>query len=365
LFTQIERLKSLNPVQQRKELALLGQAEFNGGRDGTQFIEALNANTPDELNLNIFRLSTTAGNLAGQFDEVLKANAPAGFENVLDADGKVIAQRNIKTGEEIKTPRETAAGDAGLVSAKTEIDPITGSTIQVVPTGPGKSKVVVTDPAGAEVTGQARADVLKNMRQAKRTEAQAQADLKVQTERRVQQVRDAEEQSNKAFGLVDQIRQNVTNLEEITPLVGQGANTGPIERFFPSFKAATIKLENLQKRLSLDVVGAVTFGALSKGELDLAKAVAIPSALEGDDLIDWVNDKIEAQNKLADYFERQAIFLSEGNSQTDWLKKQRDDLQQLLAVSGATEADIRQTMRDNDMTRSQVLQELRRRANGP
>jgi len=242
----------------------------------------------------------------------------------------------------------------GLASAKTEILD-TGATIQVHPTG----ETIVTDPSGAEVTGQARLDILQQARDQAKAKIQERADVTVQTAKRVKDVEKASKTADNAFGMVEKIRQNITNLREVTPLISQGANTGPIISLFPSIKAETIKLEQLQRRLGLDVVGAVTFGALSKGELDLAKSVALPIGLEGDALIQWTNETIAAKEKLANYYEEQAIFLGQGNTQADWLKKKKAELKEMMG--DATESDIRATMKANNMTRPQVLQELKRR----
>ena len=152
-----------------------------------------------------------------------------------------------------------------------------------------------------------------------------------------------------------------TNLEMVVPLIGQGANIGPIVSFFPSFRAATVRLEQEQKRLGLDVINSVTFGALSERELQLAQDVALPLRLKGDDLIIWVNERIAAKRKLASYLEDQAIFLSNGGTQTEWLVKQRAELAALLVRANATEEDITETARLNNTTRAAVIQELRRR----
>lgn len=253
--------------------------------------------------------------------------------------------------DEIVNPRKQATG---LASAKTEVLE-SGATIQALPSG----EVKVKNPLGIEVTGQDRLDVLREAREQEQKKIQERADVTVSTERRVQQVKAASKTADKAFGMVEKIRQNITNLREVTPLIGQGATTGPIVSLFPSIKAETIKLEQLQRRLGLDVVGATTFGALSKGELDLAKSVALPLGLEGDALIQWTNDTIAAKEKLANYYEEQALFLGQGNTQRDWLKHKRAELKRIMG--GATEADIRQTMKANNMTRPQVLQELKRR----
>ena len=60
---QLLRVRGIKDFQtQRKELAKLGQAEIAAGRDPSLFVEALNANSPDELNLAITRAATAQGN---------------------------------------------------------------------------------------------------------------------------------------------------------------------------------------------------------------------------------------------------------------------------------------------------------------
>jgi len=124
--------------------------------------------------------------------------------------------------------------------------------------------------------------------------------------------------ANKAYEGIDKIALNITNLREAMVLVKDGAGTGPLLSKLPSLRASSVALDTMQNRLGLDVVGAVTFGALSKGELDLAKSVALPQGLDGPELIEWIEAKISAQEKLSGYLEKQANFLSQGGSQAEW-----------------------------------------------
>jgi len=104
---------------------------------------------------------------------------------------------------------------------------------------------------------------------------------------------------DKGFDNIVKIDKNIRNLGRAITALDDGASTGVIEsRFFPSFRKATLQLEALQKELSLDVIGAVTFGALSQGELDLAMEVALPTNLEPADLRQHLVDKKDAQEKL-------------------------------------------------------------------
>lgn len=238
---------------------------------------------------------------------------------------------------EIIAPDATTGGRDSRVlsSAVSEILP-GGGSIQIQ--NDGSQRVI--NGLGVELFGQDAADFVARADKLEAERKDIDAERKVGTARRIEQVKNAEKTSAAAFGMVDKIRQNITNLEKVTPLIGRGADTGPITSFFPSFRAATVELEQLQKRLALDVVGAVTFGALSKGELDLAKDVALPVNLQGDALIEWVNRKIGAQRKLATYFEDQAIFLSGGKTQADWLEKERQESAAWRAATKAQKGDL-------------------------
>ena len=130
-----------------------------------------------------------------------------------------------------------------------------------------------------------------------------------------------------AFDQVGKSRSNIANLEEAKRLVvEEGANTGVLAARLPNWKASTVALETVKNELGLDVVGSVTFGALSQGELNLALNTALPTTLSEGALVDWIDRKISAQKKLQDYLYAQAIYLADGDKTIgDWLRSQKAD----------------------------------------
>jgi hypothetical protein len=126
-----------------------------------------------------------------------------------------------------------------------------------------------------------------------------------------------------ALNTATKLRTNIGNLQEAIDAIDRGANTGVIMSRFPDLTAASIELNNVRNRLGLDVVGSVTFGALSEKELELALATALPTNLNPKDLKDWIQRKMTAQQKLADYLEKQAAYLYNGGSVGGWLELQR------------------------------------------
>lgn len=125
---------------------------------------------------------------------------------------------------------------------------------------------------------------------------------------------------DKAYTKVESLNKNLINIDNAIDAVKAGAGTGAIAKRFPSIRGTSILLDNVQGSLALDVIGSVTFGALSKGELDLAKDIAIPTGLEGPELIQWLQDKKAAQTKLIKYFQEQIEFIDKGGSVAGFLR---------------------------------------------
>lgn len=160
-----------------------------------------------------------------------------------------------------------------------------------------------------------------------------------------------------AFDQVSKSRSNIATLEEAKRLVlEEGANTGVIANRLPNWKASTIALDTVKNELGLDVVGSVTFGALSEGELNLALSTALPTNLSEEDLVDWIDRKIVAQQKLQEYLYNQAIFLADGDKTIgDWLRLQREEKEE----SDRTEAERRKSGTNYNFTtmpKEEILQ---------
>jgi len=129
-----------------------------------------------------------------------------------------------------------------------------------------------------------------------------------------------------SFKTLATTRKNIANMDEGIALLKGGARTGVVEGRLPSVRAASLKLDNLRGRLGLDVVSSVTFGALSESELAFAINTALPTGLDETDLLGWMQEKRDAQAKLATNLEEAALFLgTPGNTVAEFirLKKQQ------------------------------------------
>jgi hypothetical protein len=213
----------------------------------------------------------------------------------------------------------------------------------------GTSRVIRAG-SNEEVTGQEALDAI--------TEAE-ELGIRIQTERAGGRAAAtfAVTASGEAFEKILSSRTNIANLREAKRLIlEEGANTGFIVDNFPSWKDSTIALDNVKNRLGLDVVGSVTFGALSASELDLALNTALPTNKTEEGLVKWIEDKIVAQEKLQDYLYEQAIFLADGDKTVgDWLRKQKADQKESKRI----EAKRRQEGTDFDfstMPKNEILE---------
>lgn len=217
-----------------------------------------------------------------------------------------------KIGGVVKTGAGAADGGMKVHSSKILDD---GTTVNVMTDG----SVKVMTPDGESVTGKARSEALK-------AAAQSGADIQGERARARQMAEDAAKTANQAFGSVQAIRSNISTLKDAKAALEKGASTGAIASRFPNLTAASIELQNIQQKLGLDVIGAVTFGALSEGELNLALKTALPTGLDEPQLKEWLDRRITAQEKLSKYLTEQATYLSKpGATQAGWMEKMRTE----------------------------------------
>lgn len=126
-----------------------------------------------------------------------------------------------------------------------------------------------------------------------------------------------------SYNTLGKVRLNIGNLEAAIAAVDAGADTGFIESNFPDWRASSIELRNIQRQLGLDVIGSVTFGALSAEELKLALETAIPINLQPAELKDWLQRKREYQLRMSSELEKATMFFSGGGTLGDYVKLQK------------------------------------------
>jgi hypothetical protein len=134
---------------------------------------------------------------------------------------------------------------------------------------------------------------------------------------------------DEGFDKISNISSKINNIDEAIGALSNGASTGAIEsRFFPSIRAATVELEQIQKEMALDVLGGVTLGSISEEELDLVQRVALPTGLSPEKLKEHLVKRKTAQQKLKNYFEEQIDFLDQGGTVAGFLRKKKREAPQ-------------------------------------
>jgi len=238
--------------------------------------------------------------------ELSKATSEAETAAIKARYADRLAQAQLKKAE--REVQDQIKGSDSVQSSAIKPD---GTTVIV--TKSGQTRVIGAD--GVEFVGQERVDAVRD---AEKFGADIQA-LRSGS-RKAGEIGQAEAQ--KAFTSVGKIRQNISNLDAAIAALDAGANSGVIASKFPNWKASTIELQNIQRQLGLDVIGSVTFGALSEGELSLALETALPINMQEKDLKNWLTNKKDAQLKLSNYLSDQARFLSvPGRTIGDWLER--------------------------------------------
>jgi hypothetical protein len=200
-----------------------------------------------------------------------------------------------------------------------------GTTIIVMKDGTTR----VVSATGENLTGQARADAIIASEQFGAETQGTRAQSRVGGELTAKEV-------GKAFAEIGKIKKNIGNIDDAIKAIDEGANTGVIASKFPNITTASITLNNVRSQLGLDVIGSVTFGALSEGELNLALDTALPTTLRPQALRQYLTDKKAAQEKLIGYLTKQVSYLNKpGNNLSGWLEQAGKQGQSNLPASAA------------------------------
>ena len=245
-------------------------------------------------------------------DDIARAKALRKFEQAKatkeTVDARYADRKNKLNIRKLERELTSEGKNDGVQSSK-----ITPDGTSIIVTKSGNTRVIGAD--GVELTGQARVDAVRGSEvfgagiQGLRSGSRKAGEI-------------GQVEAQKAFVTLGKIATNISNLDSAVAALDAGATTGVIASKFPNWKASTIELQNIQRNLGLDIIGSVTFGALSEGELSLALETALPLNMNEKQLKDWLIRKKDAQVKLSKYITEQARFLSvPGQTIGQWLQK--------------------------------------------
>ena len=198
-------------------------------------------------------------------------------------------------------------------SEKVQSSKVTPNGTTIIVMKDGTTRVVSA--TGENLTGQARADAIIASEQFGAETQGTRAQARVGGELTAKQV-------GTAFAEIGKIKKNIGNIDDAIKAIDDGANTGVIASKLPNITTASITLGNIRNQLGLDVIGSVTFGALSEGELNLALDTALPTTLGPQQLRKYLVEKKVAQEKLVGYLSKQISYLNKpGNNLSGWLEE--------------------------------------------
>jgi hypothetical protein len=123
------------------------------------------------------------------------------------------------------------------------------------------------------------------------------------------------------FKQAENVGSSIRSMDSAIQAIDEGAQSGVVYDMLPNVTVASAELQNAKSRLGLDVIGSVTFGALSAGEMSLAMDTAVPSGLPPAELKVWLTRKREAQRKMLTALQEAAIHFASGGSQEDYYRK--------------------------------------------
>jgi hypothetical protein len=122
------------------------------------------------------------------------------------------------------------------------------------------------------------------------------------------------------FQQAETVASSVRNMDAAIQALNEGAQSGIVYDMIPNITVASAELQNAKQRLGLDVIGSVTFGALSAGEMQLAMDTAVPSGLPPAELKTWLLRKRDAQTKMLAALQDAAIHFASNGSQEDYYR---------------------------------------------
>ena len=239
--------------------------------------------------------------------QVLQQRADAGDEL---AQTVLAALPSVGAAEAMRAYMQGSVSNAAnKTAAMTKFYPQSGLTVQSFQDG----TIVVKNAEGNVLTGSAAQEAVKNAadleREGLRKDTFAEESAKLQANllgTTMSGIQTADSTLGNLAIAKRALKTAISNNQNIS---------GPITQFLPNISLAASELDFARKALGLDVIGSVTFGALSKGELDLALDQGLPTGLNERQLLEYVERREFAMRKMKLELRKAASHLSkEGNS---------------------------------------------------
>lgn len=220
--------------------------------------------------------------------------------------------------------------ESSTTAARVQSSETVGGRVSVQTMSDGTTRVVdvatnevITGPAATEAIASAEASRTEAERDLNEARAGGRLDAQIEQGGQaevVKQLAGVQAQFvESAYEQADVIATGMNNIRTAINALDEGARAGAIDRYLPNISASSAALKNAMDRMGLDVIGSVTFGALSVAELRLAMDTAVPRNLNEPELREWLSERLDAQEKVRTALLEQARFLSDPeNTLQDW-----------------------------------------------
>lgn len=299
---KVQAARDIDPAIANKFLKEAGLDDASKRAEMSRFAADLEA-TP--FNMREQKINARVQSLQSQGRDASDTAELLGLDEQTQNQGLLAVQLfDLTTKERLTLKQKQATAKAKAISledVKSSKILDDGTTIQVMKSGETR----VTSPEGVELKDAERTQAIRDAQE-----------FGVDIQQRRAKGRELGKGAGKialdSFDKVASIRENVLDYQRGIDLIEkEGATTGFIQDFLPNMRASTRKFANLRRKLGLNVVASVTFGALSEGELNLAMDVALPKGISPEATVKWIKDRMAAQQKLADNLEDAALYLAD------------------------------------------------------
>jgi hypothetical protein len=123
------------------------------------------------------------------------------------------------------------------------------------------------------------------------------------------------------IGMLNQALDQVITVDDngVTQFRDDGARTGIIEKYLASTRSTTSTFNTILNKLGISVINMATFGALSEREMAMAMRTNLDPNLDGQELVDFIRESIDAKKKLATVLYERSLALNKGSgSYQEW-----------------------------------------------
>tara|TARA_R110002110_G_scaffold10560_4_gene52014 strand:+ start:148 stop:1353 length:1206 start_codon:yes stop_codon:yes gene_type:complete len=152
------------------------------------------------------------------------------------------------------------------------------------------------------------------------------ADNEGRTQLKIADIKEARTQAKTYYASYEQINKQMRSLRQAKGLLEKGGNTtGFLTQYLPTFDANTQLFRTIANEMGIDVINSATFGALSATELRLALSTGLPQNLDEAETLEYIDEKLAAQEKFRLELLRKTNRLNSGIGFTDWTREEQEE----------------------------------------